>query len=546
LVRYYLYLPVPSPLANQTVARIKQSLRTGTSASLPEVIRLIEELSSRAFSIAVHELADLISRDAMVTAKVLQTSNTFGYNPCGQPVTTVTQAIQVVGFNKIRNLALSMLLIDKATQSGQSESVRESAALALCSGLFAQAVTSICPEHDSEQAFVFACLRHYGRLLLCTFLPEDFSKVQNRSANQSEADSCREVFGLTPLDLTHRLFEETNMPRAILRCLQDIPNSQIAQSAANQEEALAVLAQFASELGELVVSANIGAADFAPRAEKLRQRYNNRFQLSSDAVDLLLRAVDQNVRLFARTYGTRQITESVLERISARTSHAELIPELPTVRLTKDQLAEKPSGDQSVANNQVQSAADGSVRGQPDTPLQPVDACAILTDALLHLTEMSIASIVDQLAMETVVVEAILRAFSLQNCILFAQDGSRTTFTSKLGRGPLFDLVRGRPLVATGRRDVFSICLSRREDVLIRDTSDEKIRPYIPEWMHAAGAVGTFMLLPVCNEYGPFSLLLATRSNGQPLSPTQKEIQLAKALRHHLVAARRLAASGMM
>ena len=118
---------MPSPLASQTIARIQQSLRTNEAASLPEVIKLIEELSSRAFSISVQELADLISRDTMVTAKVIQSANTFGYNPFGQTVTTVTQAIHVVGFNKIRNLALSMLLIEKALHGTQPEVLRESA-----------------------------------------------------------------------------------------------------------------------------------------------------------------------------------------------------------------------------------------------------------------------------------------------------------------------------------------------------------------------------------------------------------------------------------
>ena len=53
---------MPSPLASQTIARIQQALRSKEAASLPEVIKLIEELSDRAFSISVQELADLIQR----------------------------------------------------------------------------------------------------------------------------------------------------------------------------------------------------------------------------------------------------------------------------------------------------------------------------------------------------------------------------------------------------------------------------------------------------------------------------------------------------
>ncbi|HQF40494.1 MAG TPA: HDOD domain-containing protein [Opitutaceae bacterium] len=141
---------MPSPLASQTIARIQQALRSNEAASLPEVIKLIEELSDRAFSISVQELADLISRDTMVTAKVIQAANTFGYNPFGHTVTTVTQAIHVVGFNKIRNLALSMLLIEKALHGSQPEALRESAALS--------AVTSNQPLRVEIEPATLNCL----------------------------------------------------------------------------------------------------------------------------------------------------------------------------------------------------------------------------------------------------------------------------------------------------------------------------------------------------------------------------------------------------
>ena len=254
---------MPSPLANQTLARLQQARRTREAVSLPAVIELIEELSSRAFSISVQELADLISHDTMVTARVIQSANTFGYNPFGQQVTTVSQAIHVVGFNKVRNLALSMLLLENAAHATHPEAQRESAALSLCSGLFAQALAARRPGQDAEQAFVFACLRHYGRLLLTTFFTEDFAAVQQRPAAESEADACRRIFGLSPLELTCTLFEESRLPRPILRCLQDLPSGQLASAATNAEEELAAITQFSATLGELVISPRIGASTFA-------------------------------------------------------------------------------------------------------------------------------------------------------------------------------------------------------------------------------------------------------------------------------------------
>ena len=536
---------MPSPLANQTYARIQQALRTNEAASLPEVIKLIEELSSRAFTISVQELADLISRDTMVTARVIQAANTFGYNPFGHTVTTVTQAIHVVGFNKIRNLALSMLLIEKALHGSQPEALRESAALALCSGLFAQALTSIHPDQDPEQAFVFACLRHYGRLLLTTFLSEEFKQVQQRPIAESEADACRRVFGLTPLELTNRIFEDSHLPRTILRCLQDVPPTQLAQVAATPEERLAAITQFAANLGEIVVSARVGAAGFAEVAEQLRTSFGTKLNLTQDAIGILMKVVDQSIRNFTRTYGTKSVANGVIQRISERVAQSEPQPTLPDIALlaTSPSAAPKPPTQTGPAQAAVSAPANSSQAtpaGAPPPPEGP-DAVGLLTECLILLTEMSVATVIDLPAMEMVALTSIRGALELQDSVFFQRDPGGRTFTAEHGIGALLDLVRGRPVIDIDRRDVFSICLNRREDVLIRNTADPKIRPFLPEWLLAAGSIKGFILLPLQNESGVIALIVGTRTGPEQLQPGTRELQLLKAIRQHLVNARRLA-----
>ena len=537
---------MPSPLANQTLARIQQALRTNEAASLPEVIKLIEELSSRAFTISVQELADLISRDTMVTAKVIQAANTFGFNPFGHTVTTVTQAIHVVGFNKIRNLALSMLLIEKALHGSQPEALRESAALALCSGLFAQALTSLHADQDPEQAFVFACLRHYGRLLLTTFLTTEFQQVQQRPVSETEAEACRRVFGLSPLELTNRLFEDSRLPRAILRCLQDVPPAQLTQPAATPEERLTAITHFAATLGEIVVSSRVGAAGFAEATEQLRSCFGDKLQLTPDAIGILMKVVDQSIRSFTKTYGVKSIATGVIQRISERVTQSEPQPAFPDIALHAPPADVAPAPGPTPAPVSASSVTPRTSSAAPQKPAVPEppagpDAVGILTECLIHLTELSVATVIDLPAMEMVALTAIHGAFDLQDCVLFQRDPGGRTYTAELGIGAILDLVRGRPVISTERRDVFSICLNRREDVLIRNTADPKIRPFLPEWLLAAGTIGGFILLPMQNESGVIALIVGTRTNSRPLQPTARELQLLKAIRQHLANSRRLA-----
>ena len=62
-----------------------------------------------------------------------------------------------------------------------------------------------------------------------------------------------------------------------------------------------------------------------------------------------------------------------------------------------------------------------------------------------------------------------------QNIIVENKPGGSGTlggaYAARAGVGDLLGQIRGRPVIDAGRRDVFGICLTRREDVLIRDAN---------------------------------------------------------------------------
>lgn len=537
-----------TPLATQTIARIQQALRTREAASLPEIIRLIEELSSRAFSISVQELADLIGRDTIVTAKVIKAANTFGYNPCGIAVTTVSGAIQVVGFNKVRNLALSMLLLENANHPGHSDAQRESAALALCSGLLAQTIGGARADQDAEQAFVFGCLRNYGRLLLTTHLADDWLKVQQRAPTESEPEACRRVFGLTALELTQQMFDASRLPKPILRCLQDLSSQQLAVASANPEDHLAAVTQFAFGLSALVMSPRLGAAEFTKQSEKLCTTFQHRIPLPTDGVKMLVNAVDQSLRAFQRTYGAQAVGQGVLQCVSARAAPVPSAPEFPTELFgsTAAPAATAAAAPTPEAAPPPTTATPAPAAGEPAALPAPVaiDGAAVLTETLLQLSELMAANPVDVRLMETIALTSLKTALRLRDCLWFSRAGTSGALGARAGFGELLAAVKDRPLLSPERRDVFGICLVRREDVLIRDTTDAKLRPFLPEWLMSSGAIGSFILLPLQDSHGVFAMILGTRAPGDTLQPSPRELQLLKAIRQHLTSARRLAGGG--
>ena len=142
------------PLARKTVRTIEAALLEEKSTAISEIVRIIQDLASKAFSISTSELSQLIGRDPTITEKVISAANTMGFNPTGPSISTITEAIHTTGFEKVRNLAISILLVQNASAAANSFEQRESASLAVCSGLLAQQLTehgddSIDPEPET-------------------------------------------------------------------------------------------------------------------------------------------------------------------------------------------------------------------------------------------------------------------------------------------------------------------------------------------------------------------------------------------------------------
>lgn len=66
--------------------------------SSTKVIRLIQEISSKATDISIEELTELMNRDMTVTRKVMVSANKIAFNPLGGvPVQTASQAVHMMG-----------------------------------------------------------------------------------------------------------------------------------------------------------------------------------------------------------------------------------------------------------------------------------------------------------------------------------------------------------------------------------------------------------------------------------------------------------------
>src|SRR5882762_4866891 len=88
--------------------------------TLPDVVAKVMRIVSNPLTSA-DDLNQVISLDQALTFKVLRLANSAYYG-FPQEITTITQAVTILGFNTIRNLALS-ISVHKMLFSGKDKSL---------------------------------------------------------------------------------------------------------------------------------------------------------------------------------------------------------------------------------------------------------------------------------------------------------------------------------------------------------------------------------------------------------------------------------------
>lgn len=148
-----------------------------------------------------NELAEKLSRDQALTAKTLRLANSSFYGMQSK-VTSIQQAIAILGFNGVRTLVTTAAVIGSfsGSKSGTFDFLafwRHSVATAVCAKLLAKSL-----HLNQDYAFMIGLLHDIGRLVLVTSSPEHYAEVLNHRAQR---DCCLLDAELAVLGVPHTI-----------------------------------------------------------------------------------------------------------------------------------------------------------------------------------------------------------------------------------------------------------------------------------------------------------------------------------------------------
>lgn len=489
---------LPPLTASQTLERARAMLESGRGAALPELLELIQTLSLNICEVTIPELAELIEKDAVVLAKVISVANTLAHNPGIAPITTLSQAIHQIGYNRIRTVAVSLMLLESAG-SGSHNAQREAAAFALCAGLVAHGTAAELGTHDPEFAFACAALRNFGHIVMATISPEHCQAAAKHAPQQGIPAAYRTQFGLTPLDLSRRLLTAARLPTEVLDALRDCEPTAFAGVTTTHDARLLGIAEYSSRLAALALDSHESPHAFAQKAKHLGQQFARLVPGAAQLARPALHHADLRLSNFSRSTGTRALPTSSLQRVHRRVE--QLGPESPA-----ESGADYSSPVEPAAPLPALAEAPPPVpTPEPEDPITTLPPPALAGsaapwDAALTASHAFGATPLTPDPLEVAFATLTLARDTLgaTDCWLFRTMPGHADCTLSDGVGPAWSECEPGALIRASDRSVFGVTLSRREIVVIHDSNDPAILPYLPEWWRALPQRPlAFLLIPI-------------------------------------------------
>ncbi len=159
------------------------------------------------------EIAHAIKADPALAGRVIKAANSLTRNSA-RPVASIVDAVTVLGMNTVRQLVLTLSLIDNH-RSGQCSKFDYQGfwSGSLLTAITAQKLVVRSGLGSPEEVFVLGLLVNIGSLALATVYPEEYGHLLEAGLGDGLVESERAEFELDHNQITKEMLQDWGMPR---------------------------------------------------------------------------------------------------------------------------------------------------------------------------------------------------------------------------------------------------------------------------------------------------------------------------------------------
>ena len=478
--------------------------KTDFPALSDSVVRIQRMATSESESLG--NLTDEILKDVALTHKVLRMVNTVHFSHAGAGgVSTVSRAVALVGFAGIRNMALSVLLLEHMSDRAHAALLLEQFMRSLMAGTLAGELTPIA--RDSEDAFLGALFQDLGRLLTEYYLPEEAAQIRDLADGDGDGDgdgdrnaAALRVLGLGLDDLGVGVARAWGLPVNLQRAMR-VPTGDVPGRA---PETGVERLRWAGRAAYALTDALLGSDDTDATRALAPVAGHYSAVLGMSRADILIATQSARLRL-------AQTAQALGLHSPAGAASRRLLP---------------------------------AVVGKPAPTIAPVTPMALCSARpATAMLQRGLDALRQTHAAPPVLLQRLLevmhRALGLRCVVCCLREAATGQLVGRLTVGPgareMSAAFRILPSAMPGA-DLFAALCAKGADILIADAAVAPVASRLPAWYRQAVGAPTFLLLPMLSQGQPIGLIYADMAQAGSLVLAASDLSLLRALRDHAVA----------
>lgn len=494
---------------------LRRMSHTADFPALSQTISAINRINN-SDSERLQSLSEAILKDFSLTNKLLRIVNSATYGQFGGAISTVSRAIVILGFDHIRNLAVTLLLFEHMRNKAQAEQLREASLKSFFCGLLASTLGKKSGWRDVEELQICGMFYHLGKLLTLYYFHEESQQIAKRveQTGEDEQVAAEIVLGISYRDLAVGVTGSWNFPERIVGSIRPMPDGAIRQP----QNPIEKLRFFSNLAGDLLPSIGQAPADADKLLAKIMGKYAKVINWSTREYQSLIQEAADHYLSYLSILGVEQRGSrfcTQLRKIAGLAAAAD----------------EAASGGDAGLEEALLAA---EVQAEDSAPLDPA---AILSAGVQDITNTLVGhfNLNDLLRMT---LETMYRGIGFERVIFCTRDTKRPAMQARFGFGMDIQQITTKfNFDISQTNDVFQLALARNADVLIEDIDAESIKARIPSWFRVLVPAKTFIIFPVVLDKKPIGIFYGDRTQAHSLKIPPEQLNLLKTLRNQAILA---------
>ena len=493
--------------------------RMRSKPDFPALSNIISEINKivSSDSDGANKLASTILQDFALTNKLLKLVNTASYGQFGGSINTISKAVVILGFETVRNIAMTLILLEFLQNKAQAADLKDEVILAILSGLVAAQLLDEYDFQDAEEIMVCSMFHNLGRMLGIFYFFDESQAIARRVEQGEDEDSAAiKVLGMPYSEIGLGVAHSWNFPPRLIAGMRKLSREKILP-AQNDMDRQTVTVNLAHELCQIAAHTDIQEKERSLR--RLVSRYENTVKISERKLTSAMDTGLSELSLRAGILGIGIHNSQMMKRLRRWSGHA-----------------------QAVEKNTLDNEFNGITRLDQTVTLTDGDALPHNPEAILGAGIQDVTtSLVGEFKLNDVlqmVLETMYRGMGFSRALIMIRDNQQGVMAARFGFGAdIREIIPRFRFPLHFVPDVFHLCIQKGVDIAIEDILAPNIADKIPAWYRDSVNAPCFMLLPIMVKDKVIGLFYADMVEAKALKLSQQQLSLLRTLRNQAVLA---------